>query len=260
MKFSVCIKQVPDVTAPIQIKEGQLHQDADRLVLDAYSASAVEESLVLTEKHGGNVEVVSVGPEKAKETIRKALAMGAESAVHISTDDNASYDSLSYAKILAAYYKNHSFDVIAVGKQSQDTDAGLTGGMLAALLDLPFATNAVGLEADPSANKIIVKRQGDSGQEMIELPMPCIVTCSNDMNDPRIPSLKGIMASKKKPVDTKTLSDLGLDAASLQADMKTQVLGFQSLPQREPGKKFEGDATELVGTLMNALQNEAKVL
>lgn len=260
MKFSVCIKQVPDVTAPIQIKDGQLHQDADRLVLDAYSASAVEESLVITEKNGGDVEVVSVGSDRAKETIRKALAMGAASAIHIQIDENAAYDSLTFAKILAAFYKTQTFDVIAVGKQSQDSDAGLTGGMLAELLGLPFATNAVGLEFDASKNKMLVKRQGDYGQEMIELPLPCLVTCSNDMNDPRIPSLKGIMASKKKPVDTKTLADLGLDVAALQSDLKTQILGYQNLPSREPGKKFEGDATELVGTLMNALQNEAKVI
>lgn len=259
MKISVCIKQVPDVSAPIQIKEGQLHQDADRLVLDAYSASAVEESLVMTEKYGGEVEVVSVGPEKVKETIRKALAMGAGTAVHIETADN-SYDSSSYAKILAAFYSNQSYDLIAVGKQSQDSDAGLTGGMLAELLGLPFATNAVGLDVDSSAKKVLVKRQGDSGQEMIELPMPCLVTCSNDMNDPRIPSLKGIMASKKKPVDTKSLSDLGLSSDELGSQMKTEILGYQALPEREPGKKFDGDASELVGTLMNALQNEAKVL
>jgi electron transfer flavoprotein beta subunit len=80
------------------------------------------------------------------------------------------------------------------------------------------------------------------------------------MNDPRIPSLKGIMASKKKPVDTKSLADLGLDTAKVSSEMKTQILGYQNLPSREPGKKFEGDATELVGTLINALQNEAKVL
>jgi electron transfer flavoprotein beta subunit len=259
MKISVCIKQVPDVSAPIHIKDGQVHQDADRLVLDAYSASAVEESIVITEKLGGEVEVVSVGPEKVKETIRKALAMGAGTAVHIETEDGSSFDSLSYAKILAAFYKNSTYDVIAVGKQSQDTDAGLTGGMLAELLGLPYATNAVGLEADADGKKIIVKRQGDSGQEMIELPVPCLVTCSNDMNDPRIPSLKGIMASKKKPVETKTLQDLGLYSVDLSSAMMTEILGYQSLPSREAGKKYEGDATDLVNTLMNVLQNEAKV-
>jgi electron transfer flavoprotein beta subunit len=186
--------------------------------------------------------------------------MGAAQAVHIETNENDTFDSLLYAKMLAAYYSKESFDLIAVGKQAQDSDAGLTGGMLAELLHLPFATNAVGLEADPVANKVVVKRQGDSGQEMIELPMPCLVTCSNDMNDPRIPSLKGIMASKKKPVETKSLADLGLSAEQLQAEKMTHVLGYQSLPSREPGKKFDGEPADLVSTVINALQNEAKVL
>lgn len=260
MKFSVCIKQVPDVTAPIQIKDGQLTQDTNRLVLDAYSASAVEESLVLTEKHGGDVEVVSVGPDKVKETIRKALAMGAGSAVHIQTETEESFDSATYAKVLAAYYKEAEFDVIAVGKQSQDSDAGLTGSMLAAHLDLPYATNAVGLEYDADSNKLTVTRQGDSGQEMIELPVPCLVSCSNDMNDPRIPSLKGIMKSKKKPVDAKSLSDLGFDESELKSAMKTEVLGYEELPEREPGDKFEGEPEELVSTLIDKFKNEAGVL
>lgn len=257
MKFSVCIKQVPDVTAPIQIKDGQLHQDTDRLVLDAYSASAVEEALVITGEHGGDVEIVSVGPDKVKETIRKALAMGAGSAVQIATSES-DYDSATYAEILSKYYTSTNYDVILTGKQSQDSDAGLTGSMLAEKLGIPFATNAVGLTYN--GGKLIVKRQGDSGQEIIELFTPCLVSCSNDMNDPRIPSLKGIMQSKKKPVDLKSLADLGLEESVLRSDMKTEILGFEPLPERETGQKFEGDAEELVSILMDKLQNEAKVI
>nr|NIT61427.1 electron transfer flavoprotein subunit beta/FixA family protein [Fodinibius sp.]NIV16049.1 electron transfer flavoprotein subunit beta/FixA family protein [Fodinibius sp.]NIY30007.1 electron transfer flavoprotein subunit beta/FixA family protein [Fodinibius sp.] len=204
MKFYVCIKQVPDVDAPIQIKDGNLIQDTDRMVLNAYDASAVEEALVLTEEHGGEVEVVLVGPEKAKETIRKALAMGADKATHITTDDDVDYDSAVYANILATFFEDKEYDVISCGKQSQDTDAGLVGSMLAQHLDLPYATNAVGLSLEE--DELVVKRQGDSGQEIIALPQPCLVTCSNDMNEPRIPSLKGIMQSKRKPMETIALS------------------------------------------------------
>lgn len=258
MKLSVCIKQVPDVSAPISIKDGTLSQDSDRMVLDAYSASAVEEALVLTEKHGGEVQVVLVGPEKAKETIRKALAMGAASGVHIQVDDISGMDSSAFAEILAAWHKKSEFDAILTGKQSQDTDAGLTGGMLAWSLELPFAANAVGLEFENGS--FMVKRQGDSGQEMVELKAPCLITCSNDMNDPRIPSLKGIMQSKRKPVETVTPADLGVDIASLSSDSKTERKGFKEVPGREPGKKFEGEAEEMVSNLMNLLENEAKVL
>lgn len=256
MKFYVCIKQVPDVNAPIQIKEGQLIQDTNRMILNAYDASAVEEALVLSEKYGGEVEVVLVGPEKAKETIRKALAMGADKAVHVQTEETNDYDSASYASILAAFFKDKEYDVIACGKQSQDTDAGLTGGMLAAKLNLPYTTNAVGLEIED--DQLIVKRQGDTGQEMIALPSPCLVTCSNDMNDPRIPSLKGIMQSKRKPLETIDLSSMTLDESALVA--KTKLIDYQEKPPREAGTKFEGDPEELARKVANLLDEEANVI
>lgn len=256
MKFYVCIKQVPDVDAPIQIKDGNLIQDTDRMVLNAYDASAVEEALVLTEEHGGEVEVVLVGPEKAKETIRKALAMGADKATHITTEDDVDYDSAVYANILATFFEDKEYDVISCGKQSQDTDAGLAGGMIAQHLDLPYATNAVGLSFEDS--ELVVKRQGDSGQEIIALPQPCLVTCSNDMNEPRIPSLKGIMQSKRKPMETISLSDMNVDKSTLSA--KTKVTGYMEKPEREPGQKFEGEPDELAQKVAKLLDEEENVI
>jgi electron transfer flavoprotein beta subunit len=256
MKFYICIKQVPDVNAPIQIKDGDLIQDTDRMILNAYDASAVEEALVLTEEHGGEVEVVLVGPDKATETIRKALAMGAAKATHIQTNGDEAYDSASYAQILAAFFKDKEFDIISCGKQSQDTDAGLTGGMLADHLDLPYATNAVGLDIEDS--KLLVKRQGDAGQEIIALPSPCLVTCSNDMNEPRIPSLKGIMQSKRKPMETVEIADLDVKEASLQP--KTKVTGYREKPEREAGQKFEGEPEEIAQKVAQLLNEEANVI
>lgn len=256
MKFYVCIKQVPDVNAPIQIKGEELIQDTNRMILNAYDASAVEEALVLTEEHGGEVEVVLVGPDKAKETIRKALAMGAQKATHIKTEEDENYDSASYASILAAFFKDKEYDVISCGKQSQDTDAGLTGSMLAELLDLPYATNAVGLDIE--SDNLVVKRQGDSGQEIIELPSPCLVTCSNDMNEPRIPSLKGIMQSKRKPMDEVELDSLEVEESKLTA--KTTVTGYQEKPGREPGQKFEGEPEEMAQKVAQLLDGEANVV
>ncbi|WP_138430300.1 electron transfer flavoprotein subunit beta/FixA family protein [Fodinibius saliphilus] len=256
MKFYVCIKQVPDVDAPIQIKDGELIQDTDRMVLNAYDASAVEEALVLKEEHGGEVEVVLVGPEKAQETIRKALAMGADKATHIATNGDTDYDSATYANILATFFSDKEYDVISCGKQSQDTDAGLAGSMLAEHLDLPYTTNAVGLEAEE--NTLVVKRQGDAGQEIIGLPTPCLVTCSNDMNEPRIPSLKGIMQSKRKPVESIDVGDLDIDESKLQP--KTKVTGHMEKPEREPGQKFEGEAEELAQKVATLLDEEENVI
>jgi electron transfer flavoprotein beta subunit len=249
MRFIVCIKQVPDVTAPVQVRDGQLQMDAGRVVLNAYDASAVEAALVLTETHGGEVEVVLAGPERAGETIRKALAMGADSGTHLVVPDGSEIDSAGAAEILAEYVRGAAFDVVLTGKQSQDTDSGLAGAMLAERLGLPYATNAVGLAREGDA--LLVTRQGDVGQEIILMPTPALVTCSNDMNDPRIPNLKGIMASKKKPVESRAVAP---PAPSVR------TIGFQAPPERAPGRRMEGEPAEIAATLARFLRDESRVL
>lgn len=258
MNIAVCIKQVPDVNAPIQIKEGELIQDASRAVLNAYDASAVEAALVLAENHGGEVDIVSVGPEKARETIRKALAMGADRATHIVIPDDASHDSAVYAEILSRHFRqsDRSYDIIACGKQSQDTDAGLAGGMLARKLHRPYTTNAVALEY--SEGQLQVTRQADSGQQIIGLPDECLVTCSNDMNEPRIPSLKGIMQSKKKPMDVITLEDMEMDESQLQS--RTTVESYEEKPEKEPGPRIEdAEPEEMASQLADYITNKAGI-
>lgn len=240
MKFCVCIKQVPDVQAAVQ---------TGRMVLNAYDASAVEEALVLNESNGDPVDLVLVGPQSATETIRKALAMGASDASHLEVDADTDADSHAIAALLAAHFEGHDYDVILTGKQSQDTDSGLAGGMLAERLGLPYATNAVGLAA--SEGKLIVTRQGDSGQEIIELDTPCLVTCSNDMNNPRIPALKGIMAAKRKKIATE---------GATVPEPRTIVSGTEDPPGREPGIKLEGEPEDLVADLVRRLHAEAGVI
>jgi electron transfer flavoprotein beta subunit len=242
MDISVCIKEVPDLDAPFRVQEGELAFDTDRVALNAYDASAVEAALVLTEEHGGEVEVVTVGPPDVTETIRKALAMGADRAVHLTTDAEAAYDARAYADVLAGYYHGVEPDAIFCGKQSQDTDAGLTGPMLAALLDRPYAANVVDVELE--GGQFVVERQGDRGSERIELPRPCLVTCSNDMNTPRIPKLKGIMAAKKKSVDAQPAAQFG---------------GAEK-PEREPGTMLEGAPDEIAREVTERLAEDANVL
>ncbi len=254
MKIFVSVKMVPDVSAPMQIKNDELIMDVDRAVLNAYDASAVEEALVLKEAHGGEVVVVSVGLAKAAETLRKALAMGADSAVHISTEglDKADdMDSFSYAKILADYYSKQSYDALFFGKQSQDTDAGLTGGMVAELLSVAYVSNAVGITREADGG-FLVKRQGDSGQEMVAAGAGCLITCSNDMNEPRIPKLKGIMASKKKPFHVLSLGDLGVSEGDVAP--KTCITAYRDVPARQAGQKFSEGATEDAGWVAELLE------
>lgn len=253
MKFIVCIKQVPDVTAPIHLRDGEISADSGRMILNAYDASAVEASLVLAQKTGGNVSVVLVGPQRGQETLRKALAMGADAATHVLLDDSTGLDSRSHAELLADYLRGETFDVVACGKQAQDTDAGLTGCMLAELLDLPYAANAVALDVE--GESVIVTRQGDDGQEEIVLETPCLVTCSNDMNDPRIPNLKGIMAAKRKTIEMRK--------AVAPPDSQLPVVRvrrYEPVPEREPGRFLEGEAEDIVRTLVDLLKNEAGVL
>lgn len=244
MNFCVCIKQVPDVTAPVQIRDGALSIDAGRVVLNAYDASAVEEALVLTSGIEGEVDVVLIGPEKATETIRKALAMGADRGTHLVIPDGTDLDSGAVSQILAGHFEGRAYDVILTGKQAQDTDAGLTGGMLAERLGLPYATNAVGLAID--GDQLVVTRQGDTGQEIIALPTPCLVTCSNDMNNPRIPNLKGVMGAKKKPIESTAVVAI--------PDVTVRVLRHEPLPRREPGRFIEGEPAEQVAELIDLLE------
>ena len=240
MKFCVCIKQVPDVQAAVQ---------TGRMVLNAYDASAVEEALVLNASNGDPVDLVLIGAAAATETIRKALAMGATDATHLVVEGSDVADSHSVSQLLASHFDGHDYDVILTGKQSQDTDAGLAGSMLAERLGLPYATNAVGLEI--SGDRLMVTRQGDSGQEIIELDTPCLVTCSNDMNNPRIPALKGIMAAKRKQIATENVT---------VPSPRTQVSGTQDPPGREPGIKLEGEPEEMVADLVRRLDSEAGVI
>lgn len=243
MNFCVCIKQVPDVSAPIQLRGGELAMDAGRVVLNAYDASALEAALVLTEAHGGEIDVVLVGPERASETVRKALAMGATRADHLVVPEGTPLDSAAVATLLAGHLRGRAYDAILTGKQAQDSDAGLAGAMLAEHLGLPYATNAVGLDQDGGA--LVVTRQADAGQEVIALPTPCLVTCSNDMNDPRIPGLKGIMAAKKKEVVAQPVATVSAPAVTTR--------GYEALPTRAAGTRLDGEVPDMAADLVARL-------
>ncbi len=256
MRICVCVKQVPDIQAPFRVVDGRLVFDVERYVMNAYDASAVEGALQLVETHGGEVEVVSIGPDAVTETLRKALAMGASKAYHIHHEDISAWDSAVVANVLTAFFRDRTYDAIFTGKQSQDTDAGLTGTMLAEKLQLPYVANAVGLAFEEG--ELVVARQGDVGQEVVVLSLPGLVTISNDMNDPRIPTIKGIMQAKRKPMERLSLADLGVSAEALQP--RTRVRGYESIPPRPPGRKLEGEPQEVVQELVRLLREEAKVL
>ena len=232
MKICVCVKQVPDVNAPVQIRDGVLSFSSDRAVMNAYDASAVEAALDLFETYGidGETDLVLIGPSVGQEALRKGLAMGADRATHLTIAADA-----AYAALLAEHLSDAGYDLILCGKQSQDTDAGLAGSMLAELLDLPYVTNAVGLEPEED-DRVVVTRQGDGGTEIVALHLPAVVTVSNDMNEPRIPKLKGIMQAKRKPIEERE--------ASGEGTVRTRVVRHEERPEREPAEMLDGSAAE----------------
>jgi len=252
-----CVKQVPDTEAQIKVKgDGSgIEEGGIKWVMNAYDEYGVEEALKLKEKLGGEVTVVSAGPARAMETIRTALAMGAEKGIHI--DDPALYNADAYAtaEALAAAIKGIPYDVIFCGQRAIDDDSGQVGSILAELLGIPQVTMVTKLEVSGTTAK--ATRPIEGAQLVIETSLPCVITATKGLNEPRYASLPGIMKAKKKPVDVKNAAALGVAAAS-----KSQVAKFVPPPARPPGKIVcaddtpEGKAAELV----KLLREEAKVI
>ena len=254
MKFIVCVKQVPDVTSPLRLQEGCIDTSAGRMVLNAYDASAAEGTIAFTEKYGGEVHAVLVGPPEAQETLRKVLAMGAASATHIQVKEHAAPpkavpgtlpDAQACARLLADHFSKETFDVIACGKQAQDTDAGLTPAMLAELLGLPVIGNVIALERDGNEHNrkcLLVTRQGDANQEITRMETPCVVSCSNNMCDPRIPNIKGIMGARKKPIDVKIVS-------LPDANPRMHIERYEAMPGRPEVRMLEKAWDEAIEAL-----------
>jgi electron transfer flavoprotein beta subunit len=248
-----------DVDLNVRVKDGKVVEDGMNYILSKWDENAIEAALALKEKHGGEVTAVSIGPDRAAEALRKALAMGADKAIHVNDPAAEGSDSFAFARILAAVAKKASYDLIICGKQSQDTDMGGTGPMLAALLDLPVVANVIELDA-ASAQKFTVERQGHAGREVIELTLPAVITANDSLNEPRLASLRGIMQAKKKPFDTLKLGDLGLGGGDAgTAGARVQVVELAPPKGRAAGKKFEGDAEEITRKVVDLLANEAKI-
>ena len=216
--------------------------------LNDFDAWAVEAALRLKEKAGsGEVTVISLGPDAVQETLRKALSMGADRATHLKTD-RIPFDGASIAAALAAELKEGGHDVILFGKMSPDSSNGVTGPMAAELLGLPCVTAISSLEIHDGRGK--AKRELEGAQEFVEFPLPAVLTVDEGLNTARYPSLKGIMAAKKKPLDVKPAQ---LSAA------KVRVKKLELPPERAPGRII-GEGAAAVPELVRLLRTEAKVL
>jgi len=249
MKIAVCIKRVPDMDLRFAIGAGGKALDSAGLKYDIadFDGYAVEVALQLVEKQGGEVVVLSVGPAAVQETLRKALGMGADRAVQLSADD-VPFDGMAIAQAIAAEVKDAGYDLVLFGRMATDSANQTVGPMTAHLAGLPCVTAVSKLEI--AAGRGTAERQLEGASETVEFPLPAVVTIDEGVARPRLPSLKGIMAAKKKPLEVKP-AQLG------EARLTVQSIALP--PDRPPGRII-GEGADAVPELVRLLQTEAKVL
>ena len=249
MKVLVPVKRVLDYNVKARVKPDHSGVDLSnvKMSMNPFDEIAVEEAVRLQEA-GTATEtiVVSIGPAKAQETIRTALAMGMDRGVHVQTDDEL--EPLAIAKMLKAVAEAEGAELIVMGKQAIDNDYGSTGGMLASLLDWPIGSAANSMKIDGSS--ISVVKEVDGGLQTVKLQMPALVTADLRLNEPRYASLPNIMKAKKKPIEAKTPADLGVDTA----------LRLKTLKVTEPAAREAGIKVEDAAALVDKLRNEAGVI
>lgn len=257
MNLYVCIKQVPDTETKIKLNADSTGIDGTGIkwIISPYDEYAVEEALRAKEKNAGStVTVISAGPARVVDSLRTALAMGCDHAIHIELPENA--DSTITSKALAETLKKEAkIDIVYFGKEAIDGGNSAVPQMTAARLNFPVVTVVCGIEY--AGTKVICKREVEGGAfEMVEVATPAIIAGTKGLNEPRYATLPNIMKAKKKEVKALKLADLGVSAA----DQKTKLKNFQLPPPKAAGKKIDGDAATQAKALAQALRNEAKVI
>jgi electron transfer flavoprotein beta subunit len=233
MKIAVCVKQVPEGSRRIDPQTKRLDRSGEG-ALNPFDANAVEEALRLKDAGSeGEVVLVSLGPPKAQDALRKALAMGADRAILIADDGASGADLVATSKALAKALEREGADLILFGQQANDSDGAVLWAAVADRLRLPVVSQAA--ELTHADGKLTVKRQTEFGYDIIETPVPAVVAVSDAINEPRYPSLKGIMGAKSKPQETVSLSELGVDGL----ESRTEVYALNDPPARGESKKIE---------------------
>ena len=262
MDIVVLVKQVPDTESLVQIAADgvSIKKDDIKWVMNPYDELAVEEALRIKEAKGGTVTVLSVGPPKAQETIRTALAMGADKGIHVNDPTAEGSDSLAVARILAAALKTVPFNLIIAGQRGVDEDNYQVGAALAEFLGIPHVSLVI--KAELLDGKICCHRVMEGGTVVVEAPLPALFTTQRGLNDPRYASLPGIMKAKKKPLEVKTLADLGIEPATVgAAGRKVVVKALRLPPQRKAVRMVTGDTPEAVAVeLVRVLHDETKLI
>ena len=254
MNIIVCIKQVPAKDAPLSIAGNWIRESDIGFEMNEPDSYALEEALRLKEKHGGEVIALSMGPERVKQTIKEALAKGADRGIHIADDNFAQVDPLGSAKSLAVAVKEQKYDLVLTGLQSDDHGFGQTGVLLASVLDVPHATIIMAIEVD--GQKMKLKRELEAGWfQHIECPLPAVLSIQSGINKVRYATLKGIMAAKKKEIRTIARESLGVSTELTQRVEKIYV------PTKTKKTEFlTGTPKEVAAKLVEKLKFEARVI
>ncbi len=253
MKILVCLKQVPHKDARLEVAgdAGWIDEGGIKFEINQYDTYALEEALRIKDAGDAEVVVATIGPDRTGQALRTALGMGADRAIQIWDDALSNADSLAIAKTLAASVKGETFDLVLMGLMSDDANQSLTGPMLAELMDLPHTTGAMKVELkDGSAQ---VERELEGGAlEVVDLPLPALITVQTGLNEVRYASLKGIMQAKKKPLDKLTLADIGLDAAAVAPKVSIEKL---YVPTKSDGAEIlEGSPAEVSQQLVGKIK------
>lgn len=264
MRIAVCIKQVPDTEARLSVApDGRWIEEEDLpFVISGSDEYAVEEALAIAEQAGGGeVVVFTLGPARSRDALRKALAMGAARAVHLSDPAFFGGDALAAGRALAAAIRREEFDLVLTGSQSGDVGYGGTGSVIAGELGWPHAWLVMGIEVEDGGASAKVTREMESGMnEIVRLRLPAVLQVQAGINHPRYPSLKGIMMAKKKPVDEVAPADLGLDASAVGAEGSRLEVVSVAFPSSGKGAEMiEGDPQTAAKTLVEKLRKEARV-
>ena len=254
MKIAVCVKQVPDSWAEKKMVNGVLDRENVDAVLNDLDEYAVEEALRIAEAHGGNEEggphtvtVISMGPDRATEAVRKALSMGANDAILVSDSALAGSDALATSKVLAKVIADGGYDIVICGTESTDARMSVVPAMISARLGWGQLTFASRVEVDPGASKVSITRTTEAGVDEITASFPTVISVVEKINEPRYPSFKGIMAAKKKTIEQKDLAAVGASAQSAWS----QVNDATPRPPRAAGIKVSDDnsAAQMVSFL-----------
>lgn len=260
MEIFVLLKQVPATESVVSIADDGVSIKTDNLnwVINPYDEFAVEEALRIRETQGGAVTILSVGPDKTIEAIRTALAMGADKGILVNDPATRSLGALATARILSTVIKQNDFDLIIAGQRAVDGDQWQVGTAVAEHLDIPNVSLVIKQEI--ADGKIRCHRTIEGGTVVLESPLPALITTQRGLNEPRYASLPGVMKAKRKPLETLTLDDLGLDAGEL-AKTGTRIVAMAPPPQRTAGRMIDAETDQAkAAALVKVLHEEAKVI